>query len=579
MALISKASLLMVPSTYEPGTLFNVLPSGNRAPDSTDQNSGYDQTRADFDFDRGSNAAATRVNADGLIEKYRENHILYSNTFDTGWSLSLATLTSGQSGYDGTNDAWLLNSIGVNARINQNLSLDVCSVSVYAKAGSVNFIRLSTAVANMNAYFDLANGTIGTLESGVIDATIESVGNGWYRCAMSVSSSNTIRILVAQADGDSSGTSGNIYIQDCQVEKSLVATDYLNSTSVTGKAGVLVDLPRINYDANGENGALLLEPSRQQLIQYSEWFGDSSWIKSSSVVVTSNASTSPEGVENAGLVEFPASTNRSLVYVVSGISSNTDYTFSLYIKKVSGSPSDTDLKMTIYGDVVSSVTNNIGSDISGEWQRFDVTATTNGSASSLNLQLRSEVLQSMYIFAAQCEAGSYPSSYIPNHGESGGVTRAADSMQILNNTIADISSGVLFMELEGGLRDDAGFRFQLATIGSETSNRVFVSYKSDGKARMYSVKSGSLQADNTSSTIISSGNVKIAARFDANNMKLYMNGSVVGSDTNCQVPTGLNKVTIGRVSDGQLVTKGILKQVAVFNEALSDSELATLTTL
>ena len=73
MALISKASLLMVPSTYEEGTLYNVLPSGNRAPDSTDQNSGYDQTRADFTFDRGSNAAATRVNADGLIEKHREN--------------------------------------------------------------------------------------------------------------------------------------------------------------------------------------------------------------------------------------------------------------------------------------------------------------------------------------------------------------------------------------------------------------------------------------------------------------------------------------------------------------------------
>jgi len=67
MALIDKASLLMVPSTYEAGKLYNVLPSGNRAPDSTGENSGYDQTRADFDFDRGSNAAATRVNADGLL--------------------------------------------------------------------------------------------------------------------------------------------------------------------------------------------------------------------------------------------------------------------------------------------------------------------------------------------------------------------------------------------------------------------------------------------------------------------------------------------------------------------------------
>ena len=42
MALIDKASLLFVPSVVAEGKEFNVLPSGNRAPDSTDQNSGYD---------------------------------------------------------------------------------------------------------------------------------------------------------------------------------------------------------------------------------------------------------------------------------------------------------------------------------------------------------------------------------------------------------------------------------------------------------------------------------------------------------------------------------------------------------
>ena len=95
MALIDKASLLMVPSTYEAGTLYNVLPSGNRAPDSTDQNSAYDQTRADFTFDRGSNAAATRIGSDGLIKKYRENIFLYSQDFSqSNWQVLNATKVS-----------------------------------------------------------------------------------------------------------------------------------------------------------------------------------------------------------------------------------------------------------------------------------------------------------------------------------------------------------------------------------------------------------------------------------------------------------------------------------------------------
>ena len=57
-------------------------------------------------FTRASDG--TRVNKDGLIEKGRENLLLQSNTFDTTWILSSASITSGQSGYDGSSDAWLM---------------------------------------------------------------------------------------------------------------------------------------------------------------------------------------------------------------------------------------------------------------------------------------------------------------------------------------------------------------------------------------------------------------------------------------------------------------------------------------
>ena len=61
--------------------------------------------------------------------------------------------------------------------------------------------------------------------------------------------------------------------QDAQLETGLVATDYLDSGATTAKAGVLIDLPRINYDANGENGSLLLEPQSGNLVAFSEYFG------------------------------------------------------------------------------------------------------------------------------------------------------------------------------------------------------------------------------------------------------------------------------------------------------------------
>ena len=564
MALIDKASLLMVPSTYEAGKLYNVLPSGNRAPDSTDQNSGYDQTRADFDFDRGSNAAATRIGSDGLIEKYRENKLLQSNAFDTTWvPQSGITLTANQQGYDGTNDAWKFEKTASSYR-NIRISVSVSGVyttSVYAKAGTLDLLTIRDG-SNQYARFYLSTGTY-TLSNSPVSGSMVSVGNGWYRCSVTMTTSNpTIQIY---PDWNQTNA-GYIYIQNAQLESGLVSTDYLESTSVTGKAGVLVDLPRINYDANGENGALLLEPSRQQLIQYSEYFGDSSWIKSSSVVVTSNASTSPEGVENAGLVEFPASTNRSLVYVVSGISSNTDYTFSLYIKKVSGTPSDTDLKMTIYGDVVSSVTNNIGSDISGEWQRFDVTATTNGSASSLTIQLRSEVLQSMYIFAAQLEAGSYATSYIPNHGESGGVTRAADSCSVTGaSDVIGQTEGTIFVDL-------AGFdgNTHLVTLGDGTALNYLMLYISSGAIAWLS--NGGLNGSAGSVTATS----KAALAYKGNDSALYLDGVQVLTNTSSTIPS-LPNVYLNNNATLTNVLKLETKQVTLFNERLSNAELAALT--
>lgn len=47
----------------------------------------------EFDFTRGADIAATRVNKDGLVEKYRENLIKSSNDFTaTGWTPAQATL-------------------------------------------------------------------------------------------------------------------------------------------------------------------------------------------------------------------------------------------------------------------------------------------------------------------------------------------------------------------------------------------------------------------------------------------------------------------------------------------------------
>jgi len=204
-----------------------------------------------FSFDRAS--SATRVNKDGLIETVgsgepridykddskgalllepsRSNSLLQSNQFDTTWSATNLTVTSGQIGVGGSVDAWKLSSTGSSSRLIQTISTSgQKSYTIYAKKGSLNFIRVfarDTSDLNPSVYFDLSNGTISS-EFEVDDATIQNIGNGWYRCEIVFTKTiSDVRIYSAIADGDLSQTSGDIYIQYAQLEQGSYATSYI----------------------------------------------------------------------------------------------------------------------------------------------------------------------------------------------------------------------------------------------------------------------------------------------------------------------------------------------------------------
>ena len=288
------------------------LPSGGAGKDGKAYSIKPTDGSGDFTFSRGSNLAATRVGPTGLIEKGRENLFTYSNQFDTAWLTSNASVTSGQSGYDGSNDAWLLSNTAAGGYLRETYTFTglVTTTSVYAKAGSYDFLFLFSG-GNW-AYFDLVNGVVGTTSgSQLISSSIESVGDGWYRCSIThnFSGVSQLRFYPVIADNDLTGTSGNILIQDAQFEIGLAATDYIESGATTGKAGLLEDEPRFDYSGGATCPSLLLEPSRTQLVTQSEYFGGSDWVSSSNVNITDNVTTSPEGVQNAALINFTSGSN------------------------------------------------------------------------------------------------------------------------------------------------------------------------------------------------------------------------------------------------------------------------------
>ena len=79
--------------------------------------------------------------------------------------------------------------------------------SVYVKAATRTwaYVRLADA-AGKGAYFNLSNGTIGTVEAG-ISAAIAAAGNGWYRCSVSITTTAGLWFpFTGAASGDNQGS-------------------------------------------------------------------------------------------------------------------------------------------------------------------------------------------------------------------------------------------------------------------------------------------------------------------------------------------------------------------------------------
>ena len=89
--------------------------------------------------------------------------------------------------------------------------------------------------------------------------------------------------------------------------------------------------------------------------------------------------------------------------------------------------------------------------------------------------------------------------------------------------------------------------------------------------------SGTIFNETITITDITANN-KIAVRYESGNYALYINGVKEATGTSTNVPSGLNDLMFDGPS-GNYAFEGNVKQILVFNTALSDADLAALTTI
>jgi hypothetical protein len=575
MSLFDDASLVYIPTGYKPTKNYSGKPSTGGA---------------DMTFSRAS--GATRVNSRGLVEKVRTNYILQSNSFDTTWATTDASVTSGQSGYDGTSNAWLLNVTGGTAgqRIDQPIVLGgLNTYSVYLKAGTVNWVALrNTGSIGAIVWFNLANGTKGANPNSALNYTITSVGSGWYRCRLTLNST-TDRVYIYPATADDFAglncTSGdNILIQAAQLEAGDIATNYIETTSAAVSVGPVNDEPRLTYDpVNPTAPSLLMEPQRTNVLLSSEnW--TTNW-GGANRLVTANDIISPDGYQNANKL---AAVGGGAYYSQVRTTASGANTFSVFLKygnkpvqalyAYSSGIYFAQAYFNIQTGVVSFVASGTATmeDYGNGWYRCSISGTAATSTIEIGLD-GIGLTDYSYAWGAQLEAGTYATSYLNTLGAA--VTRLADSASKTGiGSLLSASEYTLYWE---GTHIPTGQYNSFMTIYKASdlnSSARFYRNNTNNEIRaaIFDSVSG-LSLDLGSG--VTTQTAKCALRVKAGDYALYVNGNLVNSNTNALAPSSnLDAVNLQYFDSSQSFDQKT-GQVLFFPTRLSNATLATLTSL
>jgi hypothetical protein len=480
MSYYSEASLVMIPSGVKDGKVYSAKPVDGSG---------------DLTFSRGSDIEATRVAANGYIEKAKVNLVLQSNSFDTTWANANSTETGGQPDKDGGTNAWLIESTVAGGYINQSIvDSGIITISVFAKAGTLNWLRI-TEFGGANAWFDLQNGVVGSTFSGSngISRSITSVGGGWYRCSMTTKSGgNSFRLYPSTAD-NSEASIGNIVIMNAQRNYGLVAQEYQETTTTSVVSGITNDMPRLDYSGGASCPSLLLEPSRQNYATQSEYIGD--WAQSATIG-TDNFAVSPEGVQNASKVSASLTSATHFIQLTGGAVGNTA-TISLFAKADTGSYiqltnpysggifANFDVATGVVGTKGASCISSDIEDYGNGWYRciavFDNTGFNSNiyrhyivpsASAAFGLSWLPASDTSLFIYGHSWEAESYPTSYIPTYGTS--ATRTADSASKTGiSSLIGVNGGSIYMDFDvNGVNAGGAYLFDLSDGTNFDTNRI-----------------------------------------------------------------------------------------------------------
>jgi hypothetical protein len=461
-----------------------------------------------------------------------------------------------------------------------------------------------------------------------VTSSVTALGSSWFKVTLTATTGTNLsgsNVVVGISDGTTPPGTGyatwnsageTMYAWGVQLSTTNAKTyDSPTTTQIhreyaaTLKSVAYSGQPRFEYEPTGDRSAkgLLIESQAQNLATYSSDISNAAWSKTRTSVEAS-AAIGPDGTLSASLIrDEPSTNNTHYVYqLLPSIASGTVVTASVFAKAAgrtfliiqNGSTTPFggasykvwfNLTSGAVGTISGSGVTASATDCGNGWTRCTVTFPASTVTGTHALQINSsegdndeyhvgDSYSGVLLFGAQYEQNSFRSSYIATSGSAS--TRTGDSLSVATADIGYTGGPFsIVSETEGGKGSYP--RAWTITDGIGNDNRLVV-YRNSGSASdstdwyCYAVSGGSAQVSSTITSSASAG--KLAVSYDTNDVSFCASGGTVGTDGSAVIIDGLTTLRIGAQTNGvnnQL--NGHIKRVALYSEALTDTELQALT--
>jgi hypothetical protein len=522
MSLLNEVSLLLTPNAYKEGKLYSIIPSNG--------NGDFMVTRA---------TTATRVNSAGLVEVVPYNLVTWSNDFtnvdwnelaDTGCTITITP------NYTTTTEGLTATRV-VATRPNTSL---------------ISALRNSTPNAEINATKSvwIKNNNSGSVNIMLADSII-TINDIWQR--YSITNGYPYALLGLRYAG--SALSCDISIAGFQFVAGSLPLTYQPTTT-------RLNIPRLDY-SNGTCPSLLVEPQRTNLLTWSSVFDAVSWIKAGATV-TANNILAPDGTMTADRVVFGAANN----YIFQQTSSiATTANKSIYIKGTAG--------QTISLDDTWSVSPSNLITLTGDWQRVNFTSTTtSGQNQGLAISTyQSATARTIWVWGAQLEVGTYPTSYIPTTSAS--VTRNADVVSKTGiSSLIGQTEGTFVFTINAVKPIGLGIQLIMRASNDSEVQLFFVCYINNLGILAFDFYIAGVYTFNLSTpSAIQTGLNTVGLVYKAGAYQLYLNGVQVATSTNSTAITN----TISKIGLDTASGPMYINLVSVYKTVLTANQLELAT--